>query len=304
MKRLAAALAVLLALTAVPFIATASPAVAAGGCDTCEEPPPPSGPPPADYSGTIRIVKDGRPVTPGGAGEAGTSCPGCRWQLVVFCFYRNPNDPDDALCANAATYCEGRGGGTAFALYLARPPEYTWRQVDVVCLGPDDGVVPIGDIGPQVAEAFAAVDLPEVGITVQPPDGALVNVPALFSAPEPLPQTDSVSISLGGITLSLTITATVAGYTWDFGDGSARRPTGTAGAPYAPGTTVPPEGTGNPYVSHVYSRPGSPTVTLDTRWIGTFDDGGGVPRNVERIETTTAGLQVKTARSELVGGAR
>jgi len=127
-------------------------------------------------------------------------------------------------------------------------------------------------------------------ITVAPPGGkTLVNIPTIFSAPEPTPVTLTITTPVPG-----TITA-IPEYTWDFGDGL----TGVgAGTPYL--ASVDPMKHPDSYLHAIYLKGGPKHITATLAWKVTFALQGTNPVDLAPIVfTNTTDIQVMTAKARL-----
>jgi len=127
-------------------------------------------------------------------------------------------------------------------------------------------------------------------ITVAPPGGkTLVNIPTIFSAPEPKPVTLAITTPVPG-----TITA-IPEYTWDFDDDL----TGVgAGTPYT--ASVDPAKHPDSYLHAVYLKGGPKHIVATLTWKVTFALEGTNPVDLAPIVfTNTTDVQVMTARSRL-----
>ncbi|SDB80776.1 hypothetical protein GA0111570_10396 [Raineyella antarctica] len=102
------------------------------------------------------------------------------------------------------------------------------------------------------------------------------------------------SVSLGGATLSMT--ATYRATTYDLGDGT--RLTCTQSTPWVAGAQPP--GTPSPTCGHVYSRPGSYTITAlhswDLAWSGMGQSG-----TFPLTNTSSATVEVGELASVVIG---
>ncbi|MBX9244030.1 PKD domain-containing protein [Actinotalea ferrariae] len=176
------------------------------------------------------------------------------------------------------------------------------RDVDPVTgegVGPwvqvDDGGCP-EDVAPTIvlsAEEFRRLPLTASVPSFQPGDGrGLVNMD-LIAFTDPAPQVLTTSV-LG---VPVTVRATPAQFSWDFGDGSAPFVTSDPGRPWPDHT-----------VGHPYARPGSYSVQLTTTWTGEYQvDGAGPWLVVDGTAQTTSPpfpATVEEARARLVAGAQ
>lgn len=128
-------------------------------------------------------------------------------------------------------------------------------------------------------------------ITVAPPGGkTLVNIPTIFSAPEPKPVTLTITTPVPG-----TISA-IPEYTWDFGDGLTGE---GAGTPYI--ASVDPMKHPDSYLYAIYQSGGPKHITATLTWHVTFVLEGSTPVDLAPIVfNSTADVRVMTAKSRLV----
>lgn len=128
-------------------------------------------------------------------------------------------------------------------------------------------------------------------ITVTPPGGkTLVNIPTIFSAPDPRPVTLSITTPVPG-----SITA-IPEYTWDFGDGLAGVGPGT---PYD--ASVDPVESPDSYLYAVYVSGGPKHITATLTWHVIFALEGITPVDLAPIVfTSNADIRAMTAKSRLV----
>ncbi|GAA4824124.1 PKD domain-containing protein [Nocardioides caeni] len=140
-----------------------------------------------------------------------------------------------------------------------------------------------------VRTAFARLDLPAGTLVIQPPDGlTLVNFDTNFYTTSTEPLTRTVTL-LGR---QVTLEATPATYTWDFGDGKSLA-TSDPGAPY-PALRV----------THSYGLKGTYRPSLSTTYAGRFRVGGGAWRQIPGTVTIDGAgqpLRAIEARPTLVG---
>lgn len=183
-----------------------------------------------------------------------------------------------------------------------RVPPGPWLSGATYCEG-DPVPVPAPVIDPEVIRGTAAavratVRAPRPAVVVQPPGGALVSQPAVFSVGDPGPppsasDTDELS------TLTVTVRLGAPTYTWDFGDGAVRSGLTSRGRAYRSGDDVPREGSGE-LISHTFSAAGAPTVTVTAVYPVTYGAGPVSGSLAPLTARSTAQLRVRSARSELV----
>ncbi len=147
------------------------------------------------------------------------------------------------------------------------------------------------DIAAAVAQEFQRLPLTPSSLSVQPPSGwTLVNADTVV-------YTDDAEQTLATTVLGIgvSIRATPARFTWDFGDGVGSLTTTDPGRPW-------PEHT----LAHRYSAEGTHRITLTTTWTAVFQVAGTTSwEPVVGTATTTSAsdpLTVYEARSRLVDG--
>ncbi|WP_423462807.1 PKD domain-containing protein [Promicromonospora sp. MS192] len=176
------------------------------------------------------------------------------------------------------------------ALFEQRRESGGWTEAELVeeeaCLTEARQQI---DIPAAAARAFQEMQIEPSSLIVQPPDGwTLVNVDTIaYTDGEPR----TTSTELFGIPVD--IRAVPSSYTWNFGDGSPAFSTTDPGAPYPAHT-----------ISHAYSKQGSATISLTTRWRGQFRIAGDPTWRDVAGEATTASssgsLEIVEARARLV----
>lgn len=214
------------------------------------------------------------------------------WTLIPAC-PRNKPGGDDLLCYGATVGCPIAGDVHWRIYYRNLDPALNdqWHLAATQCLSSD----PLRNI----AAVKAAVDklfredlpLPGGTLHVQPPDGALVNLPTIFYTDT----TQQLHFAVKALGVLVNVTATPTEYVWHFGDGATATTT-------SPGHPHP-----NEDVTHTYTQPASglaPYVTVV--WSGTytisgFDETFTINGTVSR-DGPPLSLLVREARAELVGG--
>jgi len=180
------------------------------------------------------------------------NCPDCEWRKRTNC-----SEGVDNLCTGAFVGCPA--GQVRFQILLRRPPATDFAVVGTICLGGGQQLRTADQLAADVRDRFIEL-LPRAGPTFQPQGGALVNLPALFSANEPAVM-GPIALRLSGYDISLTAAAQ---WRWTFGDGQVL-------VTERPGGAYPDRS-----VQHTYSAPGRFTVALATTWSGEFSvDGAG-----------------------------
>jgi hypothetical protein len=158
-----------------------------------------------------------------------------------------------------------------------------WEQVDNGGC-PEDGSTVL-----LTASQFRRLPLTASTPQIQPADGlGLVHMDVIVWT-DPAPQTLTTTV-LG---VPVTVVATPASYSWDFGDGAPPLVTTDPGGPYPDGTVARP-----------YDHIGSYAITLTTTWTGRYqvDDAGPWLDVVGTAVTTSTSLptRVVEAHSRLV----
>jgi hypothetical protein len=154
------------------------------------------------------------------------------------------------------------------------------------------------------AEDFRRLPLTPTPTTVQPGTGYVLVGYGIIVTADPTPL-DLTTTLLG---YPVTVHATPARYTWDFGDHTQPLDTTDPGVPYpTDGTRAPtPHGSIYPVGSHghPYTAPGTYTLTLTTTWTGTYQIAGDTTWHpITGIATTTTThppLTVVERRTHLV----
>lgn len=221
--------------------------------------------------------------------EGGDACTTCEWAIVPACPSNGVNGSAnvDSGCTGTRAGC--RPGETRFRVYFRRSPADPWRVAGAECIGP--GAAPAGtlDLGLLASNFLDRMDLPLPSPSVQPADGALVNMPAIFSAGSGDPVT--ATLDLGG--LAVTVTARPAYWDWAFEPGVTQRF-------YRPGGAYPDKD-----VTYTYRTTGHVRVTVTATWTATYRVGDGPEQPVVgavRRAGPPLDVLVREARSELVEG--
>lgn len=214
------------------------------------------------------------------------------WTLIPACPQNKPGG-NDYLCRGATVGCP-IAGDLQWRIYFRNlDPVLSdpWHLRATQCLARNP-LLDIAAIKAAVDKIFHQ-DLPLPGGTlkVQPPDGALVNLPTIFYTTT----TQPLNFTVAALGVTVKITATPTEYGWHFGDGATAT------------TTLPGHPHPNGDVTHTYAVPASglaPYVTVV--WSGTytvagfdevFDVTGTVSRDGPPLQ-----LVVREARAELIDG--
>lgn len=176
--------------------------------------------------------------------------------------------------------------GRYFELLFAADGVHS-RHVTYFCLRRGDRFLTVDDVGNAVKQNWVAY-VPKQHPTMQPPDGALVQLPAIFDSGQPkkMPLT---KVHVFRFDVMVTATPT---WTWTF----------------APGHTLVTDVPGSHYpdttVSFTFGQPGAHTVTLSTSWKGRFSVGNYGPYDIKDPATqgpTTLAVEVDALRPVLTG---
>ena len=154
------------------------------------------------------------------------------------------------------------------------------------------------------AEDFRRLPLTPTPTTVQPGTGYVLVGYGIIVTADPTPH-DLTTTLLGH---PVTVHATPARYTWDFGDHTTPLDTTDPGVPYPTDGSTPPTTPGTVYPTgshgHPYTAPGTYTLTLTTTWTGTYQIAGDTTwqpiTGVATTTTTHPPLTVVERRTHLV----
>jgi hypothetical protein len=154
------------------------------------------------------------------------------------------------------------------------------------------------------AEDFRRLPLTPTVTTVQPGTGYVLVGYGIIVTADPTPH-DLTTTLLG---YPVTVHATPARYTWDFGDHTTPLDTTDPGLPYPTDGSTPPTVPGTPYPAgshgHPYTARGTYTLTLTTTWTGTYQIAGDTTwhpiTGVATTTTTHPPLTVVERRTHLV----
>lgn len=231
----------------------------------------------------------GYDYSPTGGAEAGANYV---WTLIPAC-PRNTPGGDDTLCYGATVGCPIAGDLHWRIYYRNLDPAVNdqWHLSATQCLS-SNPLLDIAAVKAAVDKLFHE-DLPLPGGTlhVQPPNGALVNLPTIYYTTT----TEALHFAVQALGVSVNVTATPSEYVWHFDDGATATTT-------SPGHPHP-----NEDVTHTYAQPAeglTPYVTVV--WSGTytisgFDETFVIDGTVSR-DGPPLRLPVREARTELVGG--
>ena len=228
------------------------------------EPPPvpePRGEQNAFVGQAALFNTDGQVVDSGG-----TTCPGCEWQLLKACGLGG-----QATCAEPLACGQNQDGTTRwiYDVWLLRNTNRTLQGA--LCLTNENDALTPDDIWNAVNTQWRAL-VPDQAPTIQPPNGrALTRLPTYFHSGQPhhMPAR-TVPV------FNFTITLTARGqWEWTFEPGNTKQ-FDIPGSHY---------NDPNPTVAHTYHTTGPRTVTLTTRWWGSFTVGNRGPYNIANPAT-------------------
>ena len=157
-----------------------------------------------------------------------------------------------------------------------------------VCAGPEEVAEqdPRAAVLAQVRAQWQTFGLPPSEVVVEPAGDTLVGAKTRFSTSSPRKQGPPPKPIFG---LDVTLTITVSGYRWDFGDG-----------------TVVDAPAGQPQVEHVYREAGPKEVTLRTFYTATFtlegDDTVYPLQGTADVPGPAEEVVAREARAQLEGG--
>ncbi len=211
-----------------------------------------------------------------GSRDGASNCPGCSWQIIPICEIEGPE-----ACAILHDCPVGR----PFVLVVVTSPGGGSNFAGGQCLNGDP--VSAEDLGRMVAQRVRQ-EAPGAHPGFQPRSAALTALPTNFRAGQP--RSISRSETIAGIPVDFHATAR---WRWSWGDGRAPLVTDD------PGGTWP-----NLSVTHVYRRPGTKKVTLQTLWHAEYSVNGVGPFSVDGgpvEQSTTFSVPVREARSVLIG---
>jgi hypothetical protein len=181
-------------------------------------------------------------------------CGDCEWTLILACPFNPVTNNSGNACAASSPACQP--GQSLYRLFLSTDA-ITNQLVGDECLGGVNAIVPVSAIAAgDVQRYLKDVHPPDLIVGINPPKGALVNLPTYFAARPPATLQPT---PFGGGQIRETITLAPQQYDWSWGDGEDSGWTTDAGAPYPSGT-----------LTHTYTTAGHVRVALTTRWGGTY----------------------------------
>lgn len=234
------------------------------------------------YVGTGGLLIPARGWNGPASGRAeAAGCIGCDWKITRLC------TKDQLAAGTCRAINVGCPIGTIPVRIWLRRPGGDWGVVGQSCQGPTPPRT-VTDVGARVRDVAVSA-LPPLSAAVQPADGALVGVPALFRTGQPASGIRGADLSVLG--LDVVLDARVR-WQWSYGDGStalAARPGGRW-----PDTSV----------SHTYRRAGTRTAVVTSVWRGQYTVEGLGPFAVPGPPLTQQDqvtVLVREARAVLVG---
>lgn len=278
------------ALGALSLAMPTVPAVAADPvpCPTCVGQPTTVTPSGKTFKGTQVIpAKDGSAV-PIGKATGGSSCPECVYTLVPVC------ELGDGCVETGA--CPGHGE-VRYVVFVERPPAEPMAEGSA-CLSGAEQPVPVEAITAAVERKLTDELLPtDAEVVVQPPGGALINVPTIVRADAARTPITQTFFAAG---FSVRVTAKPVRWTWTFGPGEAASFT-YPGDAYASG--VDPT-TSDRHATWTYGRAGARQLQVVVTWEASYELAGvgTVPVGALDLTSPAVPLQVYASRSELVAG--
>lgn len=256
-------------------------------CFTCPTTVQPKG---KTFEGTQIIPSSNGSAVPIGKATGGSSCPGCVYRLVPVCELGNGcRELGSEQCADPEQ--------TRYAVFVTRPPADETGEGSV-CLGPAEQPVPIDTITNAVERRLTDELLPtDAEVVVQPPGGALINVPTIVRADAARTPITQTFFAAG---FSVRVTAEPVRWTWTFGPGESAA-FGYPGDAYAAG--VDPTTSGR-HSTWTYARAGARQLQVVVTWEASYELTGVGTVRVGALDLTSPSvpLQVYASRSELVAG--
>ena len=234
------------------------------------------------YVGTGGLVvpaKDWR-SDPGGR-SAAAGCLDCQWRVSTLC---TKAEFAAGLCQRIVIGCPV--GTEPVRIWLLRPGQ-DWAVVGMACQGPTPPHT-LADVGSAVHDR-AVTALPPLHAAVQPADGALVSLPALFRTGQPAGGIQGADLSVLG--LDVRLDARVR-WQWSYGDGTTQW-TALPGGPWP-----------DMSVSHTYRRAQRLTAVVTAVWRGEYVVDGLGPFAVPGpplAQQQAVAVVVRAAHAHLVG---
>jgi len=231
-------------------------------------------------TGSLLIPSRGWQGDPGGR-QSAAACVDCTWKITRYC---PKADFAAGKCRRIRLGCPI--GTMRVRVWLQRPGE-SWTFVGITCQGSSPPHT-ISEVGSVVRDRAVAL-LPALRPGVQPANGILLGIPAVFRTGQPASGIHGADLSV--LDLSVRLDSRV-GWAWAYGDG-------TTAWTSAPGGLWP-----NTSVSHPYLRAGPVIAHVTARWRGEYTVDGLGPFAVPGPPLTQEAsirLEVRPARAHLVG---
>jgi hypothetical protein len=233
----------------------------------------------AGTGGTVWPARDWHGEESGRQQAAG--CDDCAWRVTSSC---TRMEFETGSCPGSHVDCPA--GTVRVRVWLQAVGE-PWRLVGTACLG-DAPPVTVSDLGGGVRDRAEAL-LPPLRAGVQPADGALVGLPAVFRTGQPAAGIVGADLSVLGF--DVVLDARVRWH-WAWGDGAESWTS-------RPGGRWP-----DASVSHTYRRAGSVEARATSVWRAQYVVDGLGPFAVPGpplTQDSVIGVVVREARAVLVG---
>ncbi len=213
--------------------------------------------------------------------QSTAACEGCQWRVSELC---DKSSLAGGRCLRLRLGCPV--GEQRVRVWLLRPGQ-DWAVVGEACVG-DTPPVTLVTVGARLREE-AIKALPALRAAVQPADGVLVGIPAVFRTGQPATGIRGADLSVLG--LDIRLDARVR-WRWAYGDGATVWTS-------RPGGRWP-----DASVSHVYRSVGTVRAAVTAVWRGQFTVEGLGPFAVPGPPLTQGQsvlVDVREARAVLVG---
>jgi hypothetical protein len=234
------------------------------------------------YVGTGGLVIPESRWRGGGDGRSeAAACRDCQWDVTLQC---TKGEYAAGRCRSITLGCPV--GTLPVRIWLLRPGQ-DWDVVGQACLG-DTPPATVADVASRLS-GRAVVALPPLRAEVQPAEGVLLRVPALFRTGQPAQGIRDADLSVLGLDVRLTSRVR---WHWSYGDGTAEWTT-------SPGGAWP-----DASVSHAYAVPGRLQATVRAVWQAEFTVEGLGPFPVPGpalVQQQTVTVVVRSALAHLVG---
>jgi len=208
------------------------------------------------------------------------ACSDCQWRVSTLC---TKTDLSAGRCTQLHVGCPV--GTTPVRIWLSHG-DGVWEVVGESCQGARPPQT-VDQVGARVRDVAAAA-LPPMRAAVQPGDGVLVGLPALFRTGQPATGITGADLSVIG--LDVTLDSRVRWH-WVYGDGSSAWTT-------KPGGAWP-----DASVSHVYRRVATAHASVEAVWRADYVVEGLGPFAVPGpllTQTQDLTVTVRAARAHLV----